>query len=297
LSLAQLSEKIRHASVSFERENHTSVGHIRKREGSALAFSDRLQAVIRVVLDEKRGLLPSRGWRAVVVSLIARTTVTLRAAHTLAAGHGREVPVVVRSALESLITATFIMKRDGARRAKRWAQYAVFLRGRFLERYPDVSSKAEHVVARGRILAQARRIARNFPNPHFWASGLGRGSLRHLATDTDMTWYYDFVYWLGSQGTHASALAVEKYVDATPAGSAIYRMGLSSEGLRSELAVCCDLLVHCLAALNGLCKLGLEGKLFDELIAEYKAAIGDEPLVDIIEAKRRSSTVQGIDSG
>lgn len=137
LSLAQLSEKIRHASVSFERENHTSVGHIRKREGSALAFSDRLQAVIRVVLDEKRGLLPSRGWRAIVVSLIARTTVTLRAAHTLAAaGHGREVPVVVRSALESLITATFIMKRDGARRAKRWAQYAVFLRGRFLERYP-----------------------------------------------------------------------------------------------------------------------------------------------------------------
>ena len=218
LSLAQLSEKIQHASVSFERENHTSVGHIRKCEGSALAFSDRLQAVIRVVLDEKRGLLPSRGWRAVVVSLIARTTVTLRAAHTLAAaGHAREVPVVVRSALESLITATFIMKRDDARRAKRWAQYAVFLRGRFLERYPDVSSKAEHVVARGRILAQARRIARNFPNPHFWASGLGRGSLRHLATD--------------------------------------------------------------------------------KLIAEYKAAIGDEPLVDIIEAKRRSSTVQGIDSG
>ncbi len=59
----------------------------------------------------------------------------------------------------------------------------------------------------------------------------------------------------------------------------------------------CDLLVRCLAALNGLCKLGLEGKLFDELIAEYKAAIGDEPLVDIIVAKRRSSTVQGIDSG
>jgi hypothetical protein len=44
LSLAQLSEKIRHPSVSFERENHTSVGHIRKREGSAL----RLMSLARI---------------------------------------------------------------------------------------------------------------------------------------------------------------------------------------------------------------------------------------------------------
>ena len=73
LSLAQLSEKIRHASVSFERENHTSVGHIRKREGSALAFSDRLQAVIRVVLDEKRGLLPS--WDGIIEAKRRSSTV------------------------------------------------------------------------------------------------------------------------------------------------------------------------------------------------------------------------------
>ena len=137
LSLAQLSEKIQHASVSFERENHTSVGHILKCEGSALAFSDRLQAVIWVVLDEKRGLLPSSGWRAVVVSLIARTTVTLRAAHTLAAaGHAREVPVVVRSALESLITATFIMKKGRRPPSKAMGTVCCVLAGEILGALP-----------------------------------------------------------------------------------------------------------------------------------------------------------------
>jgi hypothetical protein len=105
--------------------------------------------------------------------------------------------------------------------------------------------------------------------------------VRHLAEDIEMLWYYDFVYWYGSQGTHASAIAVEAYVGMSPQGTVNYRMGPSVKGLRGELAVCCDLLIRALVALDGLCKLRLAA-LFNELVPEYKAAMGGEPVAEMI---------------
>jgi hypothetical protein len=52
-----------------------------------------------------------------------------------------EVDIPVRSALEALITALFIAQKQSTRRARRWAQYADFLKARFLKKYPDLSKK------------------------------------------------------------------------------------------------------------------------------------------------------------
>jgi hypothetical protein len=45
----------------------------------------------------------------------------------------------------------------------------------------------------------------------------------------------------------------------------------AAQGLRGELAVCCELLVRTLDMLGRLCKLDL-GKLYSDLVLEYKTA-------------------------
>lgn len=276
LDLATLAGKIEQADHALQQEAVEGACLVQEYEKSALLFCRRLIAIVRVVLDEKKSDLPDTGWRVVVVSLLAKMISTVRTAHTVAAaGHAREVSIVVRSALESLITAMFIAKQDSGRRAKRWVQHSVVLRARFLKKYPDLSSKPEHKKAGKKILAQASRLEKLFPNPQFWASGLKKGSLRDLAKDVEMLWYYDFVYWSGSQGTHASPIAVENYLGLAADGKPSFKMGLSVEHLRGELAVCCDLLVRGLQLLNQLCQLDLD-KLFSELVAEYKAAFGGD---------------------
>jgi len=92
-----------------------------------------------------------------------------------------------------------------------------------------------------------------------------------------LEWYYDFVYWSGSQSTHGSAVFVEGYVGLAADETPIYKLGLSTDHLRGELSVCCDILVRVLVLLDEVLKLDL-GKLTAELAAEYKAAFEDDLL-------------------
>ena len=283
LDLASLSEKIKKASDDFQREAAEARRAVGQQEQAALSFCVRLLALLRVVLDEKQATLPNRGWRVIVVSLAAKVMSTVRASLTLAeAGHAHEVDIPIRSALEALITALFIAQKQSTRRATRWAQYAAFLRGRFLKRYPDLSKKPEHLKARAKILRHAVRLKKLYPNPGFWASGLHKGGLRDLAEDVGMDWYYDMPYWSGSQSTHGSAIAVERHIGIDSAGAPEYRVGLSSRRLRGELAVCCDLLVRTLALLNDVCKLELN-QICADLVPEYKAVFGDDSLEQVTD--------------
>jgi hypothetical protein len=283
MDLASLSEKIKKASDDLLGEATEARRVVEQQEQATLNFCTRLLAITRVVLDEKKALLPNRGWRVIVVSLAAKVISTVRASLTLAAaGHGHEVDIPVRSALEALITALFIAQKHSTRRATRWAQYAVFLRGRFLEKYPDLSQKPEHLKARAKILRHAGKLKKLFPKPGFWASGLHKGSLRDLAEDVGMGWYYDMPYWSGSQSTHGSAIAVDRHLDIGADGLPNYKVGLSARRLRGELAVCCDLLVRALALLNDVCKLD-QDKLCADLVPEYKVVFGGDSIEEIVD--------------
>ncbi len=106
LDLATLAGKIEEADRMLQQEAVEAARAINEREQDVLAFCRRLIAVLRVVLDEKRSGFPDQGWQAIVVSLLVKVIATVRAAHTVgAAGHAREIAVLVRSALETLITA------------------------------------------------------------------------------------------------------------------------------------------------------------------------------------------------
>jgi hypothetical protein len=281
--LASLAEKIEQAERALKQEAEVAARIVAEQETSALAFCRRLMAIIRAVGDAKKGALPSSGWRVIVISLLVKMFATVRSAHTLAeASHGREMSILVRSALESLITAMFVAKTDSARRAARWAEYAEFLKARVLKKHPDLSTKPEHTAARAQILAQAEGLEDLFPNANFWASGLQMGSLRDLADDVGMLWYYEFVYWSGSQATHASPIAVASYLDIAPDGTPRFNMGLSGKQLGGELAVCCDLEIRGLQLLNEISRLGIESLLI-EMRSEYKSAFGGDPFTEMTE--------------
>lgn len=285
IDITTLANKIQQASEALQAESTDALRVVREHEEPALAFCHRLLATMRVILDERKSSLPDSGWRVIVVSLITKSMSTVRAAHALAAGgYAREVEILVRSALEALITAMYIAKSDSHRRARRWAQYGVVLRADFLKKHGNISEGSEDKATRQKILAQARRLRKHFPNPRFWAAGLGRGSLRHLAEDVGMLWYYEMVYWLGSQGTHGSAVAIENYVGVSTDGTPQYKMGLSADGLHGDLAVCCDVLLRDLALLSDVCELGLN-KISTELIAEYKTAFDGAAVADLVEQR------------
>ncbi len=278
LDLAGLTGKIEEADRTLQQEAVEATRAVHEREKDVLAFCRRLIAIVRVVLDEKKSAFSDAGWQVIVMSLLVKVVATVRAAHTVgAAGHAREIAVLVRSALESLITALFIAKDDAETRAKRWTLHATIIKARLLKKEPGISKKPEHLKARDEIVAQAREVEALFPNPALWASGLGKGSLRDLAVEVDMAWYYDFVYWSGSQATHGSAVSVESYVGTAADGTPIFKLGLSVEHIRAEIAVCCDILVRALALLNAVLKLDLD-QLFTEVTAEYKAIFSEDPI-------------------
>jgi hypothetical protein len=159
--LVSLAGKIEEVERTLQQEEVEAVSIVKASEGAALDFCRRLLLITRVVLEDKKDALPNRGWRVIVCSLLAKTIGTVRAAYTLArAGNGREVSILVRSALESLIIATFVAKKDSTRRAKRWAQYAILLKARLLEKHPDLSTTPEQKKAAAKILAHAKRLER-----------------------------------------------------------------------------------------------------------------------------------------
>src|SRR3989442_11242884 len=50
-------------------------------------------------------------------------------------------------------------------------------------------------------------------------------------------WYCDVVYWSGSQGTHASPIAVETYLSTSSTGQPSYKLGLSVPRARARSTV------------------------------------------------------------
>jgi hypothetical protein len=287
LDLATLAGKIEATDRALQQEAAAAARVVEEREGSLLRFCRRLLAIVRVVLDDEDASIPGAGWQGIVMSILTKEIATVRAAHALAvAGYAREVSIVVRSALEALITALFIAKEDSALRARRWIQFSDVQRAGLLKRNRDPAlSGPEFRAERRRSLARARRLKKHFPRRIFWASGLKKQSLRDLAEDVEMLWHYRVVYWSLSQGTHASAIGVGAYVGDSSTGSPVYNLGLGLpvEGLRGELAVCCELLVRTLYLLSPLCKLDLV-KLCSDLILEYKTAFDGDAVAGAVPA-------------
>lgn len=267
--------KIDAAKAVIDAEATEAAAMMRTHEGKTLDFCQRLLAITRVVLEEKRAAIPDKGWPVVAVSLFVQMLSVLRTALTAAAaGHGREVPIVTRPALEALITFLFIADRDQEVRARRWVDYTFVAKKALLAKHADLFAGPEHEAARRRVEEQAERVAPLFPG-RFWASGLDCSDLRMMASKVDLLWHYDTIYWTGSQPTHATAIAVDEIIavsleDAGP----VYKVGLSGKDVRRELVAYCEFIIRGLQRLDQLFNFGLD-RLIEDLRAEYMSLFGN----------------------
>lgn len=242
---------VRDARTALRAESRAAVAMMRRHERQAFLFGERLLATIRVVLQEHRVRILDTGWPVVVMGIFVKMVSVLRATLTLAkAGHGRELPIMIRPALEALITLLYISEQDQAARARRWVEFRWVAQRKLMEKHRDLFRGPKNRNARRRVRYRAARVQARFPGGRFWAAGLGCGNLADMANLVDMRWHYNSIYWTGSQPTHASAIAVEEHV-AFADGKPVYHMGLSGKGVHREMAAYCFLLVRGLDHLNG----------------------------------------------
>lgn len=264
-------EKIAAAEATLAMEDSEAIAMMRQHEGPALDFCRRALAIARVLLHDTRGAVPHSGWPVIAVSLFIHMLSILRAALTLAvSGHGRELPIVIRPALEALITMLFIAERDQVLRSKRWLAHTAISKQALVRKHADFFEGPEHKAVRRWIEEHANEIADSFPG-RFWASGLGCADLRIMADQVGLLWYYDAIYWAGSQPTHSTAIAVEEVITISEeTGGPVYRVGLSAIRVHQNLAAYCDFLIRGLGKLNDLFALGIGEALLD-LTNEYQS--------------------------
>ena len=271
IEAADWKEKIRKMEQVLVAEAVDGAAMMKKHEEPALRFSFRLLALVRVVLDEHKADLPHNRWSVVVVALFTKMISVLRGGLTLArTGHGRELPILIRPALEALITLSFIGQQDRPLRARRWAQFAYLSKYALMRKHPHLFRSPANRNLRRRVRERARRARRYFPRREYWASGLGCSNLREMADNVGLLWHYDAIYWVGSQPTHASALAVDEHIGLASDGTPIYKVGLSGRGVRRDMAAYCDLMIRGLERLEDVFHLGITPIIADAK-SEYSA--------------------------
>jgi hypothetical protein len=266
-------EKITAAEALLASEDAEAIAMMQRYEGRELAFCRRALAVTRVLLQETRTSVPDRGWPVIVNALFVHMTSILRASLRLAVGgHGRELPIMIRPALEALITLFFIAQRDEEHRANVWVEHTAIAKQKLARKHEDLFVGNEHQAKRKEIDERAAAVADSFPKDRkFWAAGLGCSDLRVMADQVGLLWYYDSIYWTGSQPIHATAIAVEEIISLpTQDGGPVYKLGLSGVDVDQYLAAYCDFLIRGLSRLNDLFMLRIEAALAG-LTAEYQS--------------------------
>ncbi len=272
-------DKVRTARKAIAAETAEGVAMMRRHEGHVFRFAERLFAVVRVVLHENRDRVLDTGWPVIAMGIFVKMAGVLRGALPLAkAGHGRELPIMIRPALEALITLAYIVQKDSALRARRWVEFTFVARRKLLEQNRHLFDGPKNRNLRRRVRDRAKRVQAKFPTDRFWAAGLGCGSLRHMSLLVGMEWYYNTIYWTGSQPTHASAIAVDEHV-AVVDRKPVYQMSLSGKGVHREMAALCGLLMRGVIQLNETSTLNLDAIINDldsEYTAIFRKALGPE---------------------
>jgi hypothetical protein len=252
---------------------------MQRHEGTVLAFCIRLLALVRIILEEHKREFPHNRWGVTVVALFTKMISVLRGALTLArSGHGLEVPILTRAALEALITLSFIAQQDRHLRATRWAEFAYISKYKLMRKHPDIYAGPASRNLRRRVRDRARRAERHFPRrPKFWGSSVGCSDLRVMAEKVGMLWEYDSIYWFGSQPTHASAIAVDEHIELTDDRAPMFKVGLSGQTVRREMSAYCSFVIRGLEQLEGTFHLSI-ASIIEDAKSGYRRTFQGDPL-------------------
>lgn len=123
----------------------------------------------------------------------------------------QDAEILMRSALNNLINALWIQKKDSDYRARRFVEYQVILQKKFIK------SAIRYKKSKPLIKARQKEVADNLKkltikfgkNPRDWAGG----SIHERAKEVSHGWDYDFVYSLASSNEHSDIISSKHYLD------------------------------------------------------------------------------------
>ncbi len=262
--------KIKAAQRAAKGEERSATRNLEQEHRDLLEFTKRLLATVSIVGREDLDRVPHTLCGIAAMTLFAKIFGTCRAILTLCrSGSSLDAPTLTRSAVEAVITLGFITQEDCRQRASRWVKHSHIVKWKQLRANPDLE-KDKQTTERMRQRAEA--LAKQYPRKEFWASGFGVPNLSVMAKRTGLEWYYNNVYWSGSQPTHSSAIAADEYLEVSSDKTPFVRMGLSTHLARYELPVACDVLIHSLRVINEAFGLQIDEVVAD-LTARYRATI------------------------
>lgn len=130
---------------------------------------------------------------------------------------------------------------------------------------------------REKVLAAFERVKANYPDHGFGvAKLLPKGRLRAMAGEVGLSWYYDFIYWYGSNHTHSNARSAQEYVDVGRDGAITYKYGPSARYIRVPVQLVTDFLIRGLDAM--LKFYGIDGTdVLADLRGRHEALFGTLP--------------------
>jgi hypothetical protein len=278
-----LSFKIEEATQSLLSEDKEARESIRTELGTQIDFLTHVLGTIRVTLDEYGLSIPTdTACSAVGVFLFCKIVRTGRAVRELTlAGYGVEADLLLRTTLEALINLRFIVSQNCEERAQLYIEFEHVLAHQYLQRvdrWQDLFAGLDLVPRRFEIEKQYQRVKANYPDQNFWAAKLIRkGRLRSMAEDVGLKWYYDFIYWFGSNQSHSNARSANEYMDISPGGTIIYKLGPSGQyrQLVPPLSLTADLLIRALKCIVSLFSIPAE-ETVKQLEEGYATTFGDD---------------------
>jgi hypothetical protein len=209
-------EILKKTLVSEENEAEASACDPYRKKND---FVLHLVAIARAILDQYGPKIPvSTPAALVALFLFSKIVRTCRAIRKLAIlGYGIEAEILGRSALEGLINLLYISKENCEERATLYIEFEHMLAKSFSDRvirWPDIFEEFNLADRQKEIETQFNRVKSNYPDKYFWAGKLLRqGRLREMAKEVGLQWYYDFIYWFGSNQMHANARSAMEYMD------------------------------------------------------------------------------------
>lgn len=193
-------------------------------------------------------------WEDMVLGFLGKSTKTYASIQLLGShGFGEDAAVLLRSLMETVVTATF-MAEQPEDRANLFADFDHMIRKRFLDEIEELAvlpvGQLEEV--KPEVTAAYERVEGRYPDKLNWSGK----SLRAMARDTGLAWHYTVVFRLSSDFVHASPSGIDHFLIDEPGDRRRVMMDPGDEWIEQALIAGAELYARVLLLVNSAFELG-----------------------------------------
>ena len=144
-----------------------------------------------------------------------------------------------------------------------------------VDRWPDLFKDIDLQSRRNEIKENFDKVKANYPIRTFWAGKLIKGGgLREMAKQVELEWYYDFMYWFGSNHVHANVRSAVDVMRVSADQKFFFNLAPSKRNTQHALLLARDFLIRAHQRTVQFFKLPEDNSITD-LIAGYAALYKD----------------------